>query len=154
MAVRIKWPLNIQVQRSARAISNGEGILAEIHNNRAAIVRAAAKGVPPVGAVSDRLKRLFPEEMQTAPARQFVGTAIKALLLDEGFEVHQSGIRLPRDPVFTTGSIYRRATKIDDPAKRAVRDAFSRMVRSLTLSEKKLLLDVLEKALGLENGDD
>lgn len=153
MPLRIKWPLSIQVQRSARTITNGPGILAEIHDCRAEIVRAAAKGVPPVSAVSDRLKRLFPEEMQTAPARQFVGTAIKALLLDEGFEVHQSGIRLPRDPVFTTGSIYRRASKIDDPAKRAVHDAFARMVKSLTLSEKKALLDVLEKALGVEDDD-
>src|SRR4051812_11877866 len=108
MPVRIKWPLSVQVQRSARAITKGEDILAEVHRHRSAIIEAAAKGVPPVSAVSHSLKRLFPVVMQTAPARQFVGIAVKALLLHEGFEVHQSGVRLPRDPVFTTGSIYRR----------------------------------------------
>lgn len=148
MALRIKISPSLQVKRSARAIRNGEEILAHVLSCQAALVAAADRGVPPVSAVSKGLSEKFPQAMKAAPVRQFVGTAVKAVLVEAGYEVQQTGVRLPRDPVFTTGSVYRKATVVADKGKAAVRDAFAHMVKGLTLSEKRILMDVVRISLG------
>lgn len=148
MAVTIKFPPMVSAKRAAQAFTNGTAILDLIVANKAALIAAAEDGVAPVTVLSASLRAKFPADIKTAPVRQFVGTAIKAVLTDAGFEVLQTGVRLPRDPVFTTGAIYRKASKKQDRETDAVRDAYSSLVTGMTLAQKRILFDVLKTALG------
>ncbi|SDD84966.1 hypothetical protein SAMN05444678_12613 [Sphingomonas sp. YR710] len=148
MSFRITLSPLAQVKRSAQALKSGEAILAEVLSLEEVIVEAAERGVPPVGDISAKLSSKFPTEMKAAPVRQFVGTAVKAVLAKRGFEVLQSGIRLPRDPVFRSGSIYRKTAPIINKGKDAVREVFSNMVGGMSLAEKRILLAVVQSALG------
>lgn len=148
MVLRITFSEMARARRAARGVTNGEAILDFVVSKKASLVKAADKGLAPVSVVSDGLKARFPREMDAAPVRQFIGSAVKAVLVGEGFEVHQSGVRLPKDPVFSTGSVYRRSASDADPAKAATHDAFARLVSGLNLSDKRLLLDVLRTSLG------
>jgi len=148
MPVRLNVFPGLRVKRSAQALKNGEKILAEVLLHERAIVAAAERGVPPVSAVSITLKEKFPEDMKAATVRQFVGTVVKAVLLKRGYEVFQTGVRLPKDTVFSTGSVYRKAAVVADKGKEAVRDAFAHMITGLTPQEKRILLDVVRTALG------
>jgi hypothetical protein len=148
MPVRVKLSPMFQVRRSANAITNGQQILDEVRAHEDAIVEVAERGLPPVSAVSAVLKAKYPKEMDAAPVRQFVGTAVKAVLHKRGFEVLQTGVRLPRDPVFRTGAVYRKAVIDADKGKEAVRALFSNMVSAMTRTEQRILLDVVRTALG------
>ena len=146
--MKLKNSPMVRARRAALAFGKGPAMLAYIEKNKPALVQAASDGLPPVGVLSKGLLKNFNDVVRTAPVRQFVGIAVKAILATEGFEVAQTGVRLRDDPLFTTGAIYRRASDSGDPEIDAVRDAFGRLVRSLTNAEKKLLLDVLKTALG------
>jgi len=150
MALKIIYPPIVRVKRAAEAFHNGPAILGFIRENKAALIAAADQGVPPVSAISGGLKDRFPVDMKASPIRQFVGTAIKAVLTEAGFEVHQTGVRLPRDPVFTTGAIYRKASAKKNKESDAVREAFSAMVAGMPLAHKRIMLDVIQVALGTE----
>lgn len=151
MGVKFKMPLSMQVRRAAQAVTNGEAILSEVNRHKEAIVKSATEGDPPVSAVSSILAMKYPREMAAAPARQFVGTAVKAILIKEGFELYQSGVKLRGDPIFSTGSVYRRKDELDSGSRRELRNAYAHMVRGMTSVERRLFLDVLQTALGEEN---
>jgi hypothetical protein len=147
MPVKITYSPLLRVRRSAKALKNGEKILDVILAYETALVAAAENGDAPVTAVSGRLKAKFPEDIKAATVRQFVGTAVKAVLQKKGFEVLQTGVRLPRDPVFKTGAVYRRvaeSTHADAP----VRSVLANLIKGLTLEEKRLLLGLLNRAVG------
>lgn len=148
MPVKIRMPLSVRVKRAAEAVTNGDAILQEVTRNSKAIIEAAAEGDAPVSAVSASLKRKFPSEMEVASTKQFVGLAVKSVLMKEGFELFQSGVRIKGDPVFTTGSLYRRKEELEDKSARAIRKAYAHMVQGMTMAERKLMLDVLQTAMG------
>lgn len=148
MSVRLNITPSVRVWRSAQALKHGQKILTETLLHEEAIVAAAERGVPPVTAVSAILKKKFPSDMKAATVRQFVGTVIKAVLEKRGFEILQTGVRLPKDPVFSTGSVYRKAVPVADEGEAAVRDAFAHMVNGMTLDQKRIMLSVVRTALG------
>ena len=148
MSVKITFSPFVQVRRSAQSLVNGEEILADVLAHEVELIEAAERGIPPVAAVSEHLKKKFPEDVEAATVRQFIGSAVKAVLTKNGFEVAQTGIRLPRGSVFRTGAVYRKKTDITDKRKEAVRDALANMVKGMSLAEKRLLLDVVQTALG------
>jgi hypothetical protein len=148
MTLRLKFSPKTQLLRAARTLTNGEAILEVVWSQRPAIIAAAERGVPPVSAISEALADQFRDDMDGAPARQFVGAAVKVLLAESDFEVLQTGVRLFRDPVFRTGAVYRKAVKVQDPREAALRDVFGKMVRGLSLADQRILLDVVRTAIG------
>lgn len=148
MVLKLNFPALARLKRSAQAFPNGPAIFELILANKPALVTAADEGLPPVSSISAELKRRFAADVALSPVRQFIGSVIKAVLVDAGYEVHQTGVRLPRDPVFTTGSIYRKsATKLDKETE-AVRAAYAAMVKGMTPRQRRLMFDVLKLALG------
>ena len=142
-------PLSQQVQRSADAIEGGAELLAFIRSRKVALVSAAREGRAPVGAISEELMAGFPTLVRATTVRQFIGTAVKSVLDSAGYEVAQSGVRLPRDPVFTTGSLYRkRPVGKTATIEGRTEDLFSRLVESLRTSERRMLIRVLKRSLG------
>ena len=135
------------LKRSAAALTDGPAILASLQEPKArqALVIAASKGVPPVSGVSEMLLGKHGDTVKLLPVRQFIGTAVKAILAEEGFEVAETGVRLPRDPVFTTGAVYRRITPIN-PTK-AKLDLLDRIVSTLEPAELHRLIDLANRAL-------
>lgn len=143
-----------QVRRSAAAIEGGEALLAMIQAQRPALVDAADAGLPPVSALSAGLKAHFPALVTITPVRQFIGTAVKSVLEQEGYEVVQSGVRLLRDPVFSTGSLYRKRVPASKTAsERVSEEIFSRLVEGLRPQERRTLVRILKRSLG-EAGDE
>ena len=68
---------------------------------------AAARGIPPVTAVSQPLVELLGTAvLKPAVARQFAGLVTRAVLADAGFVPIRSGVRVRNDPIFTAGAIY------------------------------------------------
>lgn len=148
MSLTIKQPPLVQVRRAAQSILHGPEILDLVVANKDALIKAAEEGAAPVTAISAKLAKRFPLQMKTAPVRQFVGSAVKAVLASAGYEVQQTGIRLPRDNVFTTGAVYRKIEPQKDKKAEGVREAFAGMVQSMPLAHKRILLEVLQTALG------
>ncbi|MGH1570915.1 hypothetical protein ACRAWG_09855 [Methylobacterium sp. P31] len=112
---------------------------------RAALIEAAESGLPPVAAISAALiERVGSDDAQLAPVKQFVGLCVKAVLEDAGFEVAGSGVRLPRDPVFVTGAVYRRATQF---APSLSTDLLIRILGALSDDEAAAAADILKARL-------
>ena len=128
MKVR-RIPLRAQVARSAQAIDGGPQLFDFIESQSAVLKRAANAGLPPVGAISRQLKQRFPDQMAVMAVRQFVGTAVKSTLESAGYEVEQSGVRLAGDPVFSTGSVYKKSSDTKDIEA----DIFGQLVEGLSV---------------------
>jgi hypothetical protein len=151
---KLLLPLSARVRRSAQSVTRGVEILDFIWDSKPVLVVAATKGTPPVGAISAELKRRFPDEIVHLPVRQFIGTAVKAVLLSSGFEVAQSGIRLVRDPVFRTGSTYRRLHRGKIGAAHSARsDLIAHLIQGLTIEERREFLAILKRSLGDDDDD-
>src|SRR4051794_33457896 len=96
--------------RSAPALLQGKELLGFVlaKRTRKKLIAAADEGVPPVSAISDDLRHRFDAvELKRPLVKQFVGLCVRAVLEEEGYEVYRTGVRIPADPVFTTGSAYR-----------------------------------------------
>ena len=103
-----------RAQRAARAVSDGPSILQFIASDevRPLLVKSATDQQPPVTAISKLLLEKFDgTKIKLLPVRSFVGLCVKAVLEIEGFEVAETGIRVPNDPLFRTGAVYRLAGK-------------------------------------------
>ena len=107
----------IRAKRTARAIPGGQEILDLLQATevRAAILAAAEAGHPPVAAVSQRLiDAMGLEAVRSTPVKMFVGLCISAIL-EADYNVFASRVRLSKDPLFSTGTVYkRRADRVSD----------------------------------------
>ena len=96
-----------RAQRSAHTIVRGGEILDMVCSDaaRKRLVEVAVCGEPPVTAISEALIKLLGKGAARAvPVRSFVGLCVRAALDEDGFEVAETGVRVPEDPIFRTGS--------------------------------------------------
>jgi hypothetical protein len=135
-----------RASRSAQALNHGPKILAFLKesNARRLLVTAAESGSPPVTAISKKLLGLISaKEAKTIVVRQFIGLCVRAVLEEEGFEVAEKGVRVSRDPIFRTGSTYRRVQ-----TGHAHSTLLARFIHSLTDEEVSQALMLLRKRQG------
>ena len=138
-----------KARRAAQSLTRGDDILACIEANKDELIEGADEGVPPVSKIGSILHRRFGDDVKHLPVRQWVGTVVRAILVLEGFEVDESGIRVS-DPVFKSGSTYRRVDKAsEEEMDHAMEKTFRRMVEGLTTNEQRVLLQVVEAELAL-----
>jgi len=103
--------------------------------------------VPPVSKIGAIPFRKFGDDVLHLPVRQWIGTLTRALLALEGYEVDDRGVRFA-DPVFKSGSTYRRVEEDEDTdLDPALEETFGRMVEGLEPREQRVLLKVVEAAL-------
>lgn len=133
--------------RSAPALIDGQELLEFVtaRGTRKKLIAAVESGVPPVSAISGELRQRFETMKTKSPVgKQFVGLCVRAVLEEEGYEACRTGVRLHRDPVFTTGSVYRRMG--EQSAAEPADDALERMMGSLTEADALRAARALEKA--------
>jgi hypothetical protein len=133
-----------RAERSARAITHGAKILQFIQSlsARQRLVQAAELGAPPVTAISSDLQELVGKDAKLQPIKQYTGLCVRAVLEEEGFELVQTGVRISKDSVFRTGSVYRRSEKQESqPAS----DLLARFIQSLTDEEIARALKLLQR---------
>jgi hypothetical protein len=79
----------------------------------------ADRGLPPVGALSERLLKKFGNDhearIKTLPVRQFIGMCTRAILEQAGYRVAQKGVRLNNNELFRVGSVYERIDMDPEP---------------------------------------
>ena len=129
-----------RAERNARVISRGDDILSLMKkaNTRHKLVAAAKAGAPPVTAISAQLRALVGSDAKLAAVKQFAGLCVRAVLEEEGYELTEKGVRISTDPIFRTGSTYRRA------AVRSESDpSWPRFVDMLSEDEAEQLLKAL-----------
>jgi hypothetical protein len=138
----------IRAQRSARRVPQGAKILEFVESARIRkmLVAAALQGEPPVAAISREFASLVgPKDAKLAQVKQYVGLCVGAVLEEEGFEVERSGVWLGDDPVFSTGSVYRKIPG-DGSSKRG--DLLERFVKALSEEEALRVQALLGRRLG------
>ena len=134
-----------RVERSARAVLHGAEILQFVKTPRirAKLVAVAETGAPPVTAISSELINLVGGvDAKLTPIKQFTGRCVRAVLEEEGFSLAEAGVRLSKDPVFRTGSVYERASSLE---KKGTTELLVRFITSLTDAEAKRALRLLNK---------
>ena len=97
--------------RASQTLVNGPSVLNYLlaSTTVATLVAAAEEGVPPVSRISEGLREEFGEIIiKPMPMRQFIGSAVRAILEGHGFEVAERGVRLPTDKVFNSGATYQK----------------------------------------------
>ena len=106
------------LRRSASALAAGDQIVDYLTSadGRAKLIKAAKQGGIPATAVSEPLLRLLGAKMENLLHRQFAGRVIRAVLAEEGYEVAESGVRVPKDKVFSTASTYKEVEPATDHA--------------------------------------
>jgi hypothetical protein len=134
-----------RVQRSAQSVAGGEAILSFLQGgiNKRRLVDAAAKGLPPVTSISTPLQLLAKAksiDLEAMSVRQFVGAAVRAILEDEGYTVAEKGVRTPKDPVFRSGSVYRKKA----PLRANDTDLIARLIATLNDQEAQHALNLLQ----------
>jgi hypothetical protein len=110
------------------------------------LTTAADAGLVPVTAVSEKLLELVGRPaLESLATRQFCGRVVKAVLAEEGFVVAQTGIRVPHDPIFAAGSIYKRRTTT--PLSAADESIMQRFVDCLAPDELRWIADYAQDKL-------
>lgn len=107
------------------------------------LVRAADEGVPPVSRISENLVELHNQselDVTSIATRQFIGSVVRGILEREGYEVTERGVKLPRDTVFRTGSVYGRVNESADDD-----DILQRFIRTLSDDEARRALRFLRE---------
>ena len=92
-------------------------------------------GYPPIASLSNVLLSRFKKSDLTLNIRQLVGVAVSAIMLKNGYVQDNSGIRITRGALFTSGSTYRRALQPENLTTDPVLDMLYRMVSSLSADE-------------------
>jgi hypothetical protein len=133
----------IRVERAAAAIPDGPAILESVKAARPELIAAAKQGRPPVAGISQMLLDKFGSEVRALRVKQLVGLASRAILEEAGFELTHSGVRIPGDPLFTTGSVYR--LRADNQDAQQLDDALERMLMALTPSQASRAFHALLK---------
>lgn len=138
-----------KARRGSQSIVGGDVLLDALTSDAyvSALKEGVAEAVPPVSKISELLLQQFPgtaPNLKATPVRQFIGSTVKAILSDEGYEVDESGIRLPNDPVFRSGSTYRLKTETEVGKED---DILERFVAMLNPDELRRLHDLVKAAL-------
>ena len=127
------------LRRAARNIGQngelGDAIIAFLHGQeiRLRLIKAAEEGLAPASVVSELLVDKFgAEQLRSHTVHRFIGLAIRMQLEAAGFETVSSGIRTPRDPLFTTATIYKKRSVGDLPGTDSL---IARFIASLTDDE-------------------
>lgn len=109
----------------------------------AALLEAVSAGDPPVGAISRRLVEKFGgDTFASAQAKQFVGVAVAARLERLGYVATGKRVRMTRDPVFTTGGLFR---KLPVSPKSSSHELLARFVSALTDEEALIISELLAR---------
>ena len=91
-------------------------------------------------AISRKLQELVgPKDVKLAPVKQFAGICVRAVLEEEGFELADTGVRLSKDPVFRTGSVFTRSSGSGST------ELLARFVESLTDDEARRIKILLRR---------
>jgi hypothetical protein len=133
-----------RAERSARAITHGTKILQFVQSPsvRQRLVQAAELGSPPVTAISSDVQKLVgKKDAKLPPIKQYTGLCVRAVLEEEGFELVQTGVRVSKDPIFRTGSVYQRSEK---QGSQSASDLLARFLQSLTDEEVVYALKLLQ----------
>jgi len=136
-------------RRGSQSIVGGDKLMDALTSDPyvSALKQGVAEAVPPVSKISGMLQQQFPDkvpDLNATPVRQFIGSTVKAILSDEGYEVDESGVRLPNDPVFRSGSTYRLKTETGVGEED---DILERFVAMLHPDELRRLHDLVKAAL-------
>ena len=135
----------LRAQRAARRVPHGSEILEFLSSpkSRKALVAAAVEGEPPVAAISKEFAALVgPKDLKLAQVKQYAGLCIRAILEEEGFEIERTGVWLGNDPVFSTGSVYK---KIAAEGGGRRNDLLERFVKALSSEEIDILRELVSK---------
>jgi hypothetical protein len=140
-------PLIRKAQRGSRSIVGGEELLQVLTSGPyiIALEEGVEEEVPPVSKISHMLKERFPgnePDLKAMPVRQFIGSAVRAILSERGYALDESGVRIPNDPIFSTGSTYRKIEEEDD-----AEDFLERFVEMLSPAELRRLQVLIKAAL-------
>lgn len=141
-----------KARRAASVIHRGDEILECVEDEKDLLIEGAEEGVPPVSKIGRILEDQFGDDVKHLPVRQWIGSLVRALLAVEGYDVEDRGVRF-RDPVFKSGSTYRRVEEDGDPDNddvyddSALEETFGRLIEGLTTREQRLLLKVIENEL-------
>jgi hypothetical protein len=134
-----------RARRAARTLKDGEAILARLQEDdaRALLLEAVEDEMPSVAKVSTMLLAGFGQPVKQLPVRQFVGMAVKAVMAEEGYAPIETGVRIPGDPVFTTGAVYGKVEESEE--QEAEDDILRTMIAALSASQKRRLAEMLEE---------
>lgn len=109
----------------------------------ATLLEAVSAGDPPVSAISHRLIEKFGGDIFASPqAKRFVGVVTAAKLERLGCVPTGKRVRLTRDPLFTTGSLFRKAPL---SPKSSSHELLARFVAALTEEEALIVSDLLAR---------
>ncbi|WP_454265435.1 hypothetical protein [Sinorhizobium fredii] len=138
-----------KARRASQSIVGGDKLMDALTSKAyvSAMVEGIREEVPPVSKISHMLHEQFPgnaPDLKATPVRQFIGMAVKAILMDEGYELDETGVRIANDPVFRTGSTYRlaAASEVEEDD-----DILARFVAMLNPDELRRLQDLVKAAL-------
>lgn len=134
-----------RIERAARRVHRGSELLAFLSQpkRRKALIERALIGEPSVSAVSQELVRLLgPKDAKSILIKQFIGRCVSAILEEEGFAVDRSGVWLNDDPMFSTGTVYRKLAEA--PHSRSS-DLLERLVDVLSQEELDRLYDLIKR---------
>ncbi|WP_146210830.1 hypothetical protein [Azospirillum sp. TSO35-2] len=135
-----------KILRAAMSLKQGTEILHELRSttSRTALKSAVDEGLPSVAKISGMLLEKFGAQARAMPVRQFCGMAVKAIMEEEGYEVAATGVRIPNDPVFSTGAVYR---KVEGADETGTPDILERFVNALDRDELERVVRLATKAL-------
>jgi hypothetical protein len=140
-----------RARRMTRHIDRSEEILGFLTSaqTQARLEAAADKGYPPVGAISqDLVELLLPSTDYTMALRQFCGLVIRGVLEQAGFEFVKGGVRISNDPMFKTGSVYRRVREAS-PRAAPPPDLLSRIIQTLNRQEALAARELLDTRIAM-----
>ena len=100
-----------RTRRAAQTLKEGVAILDRLILPDAIdlMIQGANEEVPSVSKIDELLLEDFDErDLKQLPVRQFIGQACKAIMASEGFDVAETGVRIPDSRIFSTGAVYAR----------------------------------------------
>jgi hypothetical protein len=132
----------------AFALKNGMELLKWLRasEQRAALVAAAENGLPSVAGISESLRAKFGANVaMDMITRQFIGMVVKSIMIEEGYVIDGGGVKLSRDPVFSSGSRYRRATPGAARTEGGSPQLLERLVGVLNTAELQELISLAQR---------
>jgi hypothetical protein len=146
--------LELRVKRSAKHIPRGDAIYAFLQRHVADLMAAADTGDPPISVVSQKLIEEFGVDLPM-PTRQFIGMSLKLIMLHCNYVAEERGVRIPHDPLFTSGSTYKKIepeplhpklslASVNEEGETLAFRLLMAAIPAMTQPEKQALLRVLQ----------
>jgi hypothetical protein len=135
-----------RLRRSAAALKDGVTILDWLNEpaQRAAMVKAAEAGLPSVAGISDGFLTKFGRKAaDTMIIRQFIGRAAKHIMREEDYVPADTGVKLPDDSVFSSGTRYaKRDEGMQHDEEGSLLARFVEMLKPAELQQLRQLLEI------------